>query len=99
MILGSTLLVSPHTYHYDLCILLLPILCLATTAGQRAFVYYGLLSLGVAVAGELQEFFHIPILPILLIGMICELRLHGVFLPNSNIRRSAAPLEIDSSPA
>ena len=99
MILGSTLLVSPHTYHYDLCILLLPILCLATTAGQRAFVYYGLLSLGVAVAGEFQEFFHIPILPILLIGMICELRLHGVFLPNSNIRRSAAPLEIDSSPA
>ena len=41
MILGSTLLVSPHTYHYDLCILLLPILCLATTASQRAFAYYG----------------------------------------------------------
>lgn len=99
MILGSTLLVSPHTYHYDLCILLLPILCLSTTASQRAFTYYGLLALGVTVASEFQEFFHIPILPILLVAMVCELRLQGIFLPNSNVLRSCVSPDIKSSPA
>ena len=99
MILGSTLLISPHTYHYDLCILLLPILCLATTAGQRAFTYYGLLAVGVTVASECQEFFHIPILPTLLVAMVCELRLQGVFLSNSNDRRSAVAMDVKASPA
>ncbi len=99
MILGSTLLISPHTYHYDLCILLLPILCLATTASQRAFAYYGLLAIGVTVASEFQEFFHIPILPILLVAMVCELRLQGVFLPNSNVLRTGVSMDMKSAPA
>ena len=94
MILGSTLLLSPHTYHYDLCILLLPILCLAMSASQRAFAYYGLLAIGVTVAGEFQEYFHIPILPILLVGMVCELRLRGVNLPTSNARQTDVAWEI-----
>ena len=78
MLLGSTILISPHTYHYDLCVLLLPILWLASTSTQRGIAYFGLLAVGVAVASNVQEIFHIPILPILLIGMVSELRLWAV---------------------
>lgn len=78
MLLGSTILISPHTYHYDLCVLLLPILWLVSTRTQRGIAYYCLLAIGVAIASNAQESFGIPILPIFLVGMICELRLWGV---------------------
>ena len=79
-VLGATLLISPHTYHYDLCVLLLPILWLATNSTRQGIVYYAILSLGVTIAGDLQELLHIPVIPILLIGIICELRLRGLSL-------------------
>ncbi len=78
MLLGSTLLLSPHTYQYDLCILLLPVLCLSVTASKRGIACFGLLTLGVTVASDLQNVLHIPVVPILLIAMICELRLRAV---------------------
>ena len=81
MLLGSTLLLSPHTYHYDLCVLILPILWLIGTSSQRGLAWYGLLAIGVTTASNIQELLHVPVLPILLIGMICELRLRGVAMP------------------
>ena len=77
MVFASTILISPHTYHYDLCVLLLPILWLAVSATQHGIVCYGLLAIGITVASFIQDYFHIPILPILLVGMVCELRLRG----------------------
>ena len=87
MLLGSTILISPHTYHYDLCVLLLPILWLAVTDTKRGIATYALVAIGVTVASDTQVYFHIPIVPILLVGMVCELRLRGV-LPS--IERVAA---------
>ena len=78
MLLGSTILISPHTYHYDLCVLLLPILWLAVTNTERGIATFALVAIGVTVASDAQDYFHIPIVPILLVGMVCELRLRGV---------------------
>ncbi len=78
MLFGSTLLISPHTYQYDLCILLLPILCLSATATKQGIAYFGLLTVGVTVASEVQSLLHLPVVTILLIAIICELRLRGV---------------------
>ena len=78
MLLGSTILISPHTYHYDLCVLLLPILWLAATSTQRGIAYFAILAIGVAVAGNIEDYLHVPTLPILLVGIVCELRLRGV---------------------
>ena len=96
MLLGSTILISPHSYHYDLCVLLLPILWLASTKTHRGIACYGLLAIGVAIASNAQELFHIPVLPILLIGMVCELRLSGV-LPEEERSVAAPTLAISPS--
>jgi hypothetical protein len=85
MLLGSTILISPHTYHYDLCVLLLPILWLAATSTQRGIAYFAILAIGVAVAGQIQDTFDVPILPILLVGIVCELRLRGVLRATEQI--------------
>ena len=90
MVLATTLAVSPHTYHYDLCILLLPILWLAATSPRQGFAYYAMLAVGVVVAEDMQELLHIPIVPILLIGMVCELRLRGV-LPAVSACKTIVP--------
>lgn len=78
MVFATTLAISPHTYHYDLCILLLPILWLVATSTRQGSAYYLILSVGVVVAADMQELLHVPIIPILLVGIVCELRLRGV---------------------
>ena len=95
MLLATTLLISPHTYHYDLCVLLLPILWLVATAPKCGIAYYGMLAVGLAVAPPMQEYLQIPIVPILLIGIVCELRLRGV-MPSLNPDRGVDP-KISSS--
>jgi hypothetical protein len=95
MLLATTLLISPHTYHYDLCVLLLPILWLVATTPKYGFAYYGMLAVGLAVAPQMQEYLQIPIVPILLIGMVCELRLRGL-IPSLNQVRKVEP-KISSS--
>jgi hypothetical protein len=90
MVLATTLAISPHTYHYDLCILLLPILWLAATSPRQGFAYYAMLAVGVVIAEDLQELLHIPIVPILLIGIVCELRLRGV-LPAVSACKTIVP--------
>ncbi len=77
MLFGTTLLISPHSYHYDLCILLLPILWGIAAAPKQGMAWYGLLAVGVTVAGDVIELFHVPILPIVLVGIVCESRLRG----------------------
>jgi hypothetical protein len=90
MLLATTLLISPHTYHYDLCVLLLPILWLVAMAPRCGIAYYGMLAVGLAVAPQMLEYLQIPIVPILLIGIVCELRLRGV-MPSLNPDRGVDP--------
>lgn len=78
LVLATTLAISPHTYHYDLCTLMLPILWLAATSPRQGFAYYAMLAVGVTVAAEVQKLLHVPIVPILLVGIVCELRLRSV---------------------
>ncbi len=49
-----------------------------------------MLAVGLAVAPQMQEYLQIPIVPILLIGIVCELRLRGV-MPSLNPDRRADP--------
>ncbi len=74
-VFAATLLLSPHAYHYDLAILMLPILWLAIRAPRRALIYFTVLSVGITTAGPLQAWSHIPVIPVLLVGFVCELRL------------------------
>lgn len=90
MVVATTLAISPHTYHYDLCILLLPILWLAATSPRQGFAYYAMLAVGVTIAADLQELLHVPIIPILLVGIVCELRLRGV-LPSVQADKMVVP--------
>ena len=90
MVLATTLAISPHTYHYDLCILLLPILWLVATSSRQGNAYYMMLAVGVVVAADMQELLHVPIIPILLVGIVCELRLRGV-LPVIPVCKTIVP--------
>jgi hypothetical protein len=78
LVYAVTLLVSPHTYHYDLCILLLPILCLVALAPSQGIAYFAMLSVGVAIAADVQTYFGLPVVPLLLIGIVSELRMRTV---------------------
>ncbi|XZE43142.1 glycosyltransferase family 87 protein [Pirellulaceae bacterium SH467] len=71
----ATILLSPHFYHYDLCILLLPIVWMLATETQRGICYFVTLSLALMLAPEVYALWQIPLLPIVLLGMLCELRL------------------------
>jgi len=68
----------------------LPILWLVATAPKCGIAYYGMLVVGLAVAPQMQEYLQIPIVPILLIGIVCELRLRGV-MPSLNPDRGVDP--------
>jgi hypothetical protein len=97
MMLCTTLLLSPHTYHYDLCILLLPILWLAVVNWRTSFVYYAMLAIGVAIAAELQSLLHVPAIPILLIGILCELRLRGILANREHQEPALASIRLKDS--
>lgn len=84
--ISSTVLLSPHYYHYDLCILLIPTLWLIVTEPRRGFAYFAILSLGVVLAGDANVYFRIPLLPLMLVGIVCELRLSGLFLGSIQYR-------------
>lgn len=78
MLLATTLLISPHTYQYDLCVLMLPVLWMCATASKSGVATFALLAMGVTVAGEVQSILNIPVVPIVLVGIVCELRLRAV---------------------
>lgn len=74
-VLCVTFLLSPHAYSYDMCLLLLPIYWIYAQQPRVGFVYYMLLTMAVAAAAMVLQVFSLPILPVLLIGIVCELRL------------------------
>ncbi len=81
-LLLATVLLSPHFYHYDLCILLLPIVWLLATDLPRGISYFIILSLAQVLAPDVYGLWQIPVMPIVLLGMLCELRLSQKLSPS-----------------
>jgi hypothetical protein len=75
LILCVTFLLSPHAYSYDMCVFLLPIFWIFAQQPRVGFVYYMLLTMAVAAAAMVLTILSLPVLPILLVGIVCELRL------------------------
>ena len=75
LMLCATFLLSPHAYSYDLCLFLLPVFLTWAQQPRMGFAYYALLTMTVAVSAVVLNTLHLPILPIILIGIICEMRL------------------------
>jgi hypothetical protein len=66
--LCSTMLIAPHAYHYDVCIILLPIGWMAAIRTRFAIATYGVLAFGLASVSMLYSLVPIPILPLVLWG-------------------------------
>lgn len=64
----ATLLLSPHAYHYDLCILLLPIGWMAVYSTRWALGTFMILAFGLALATRIYPVLPVPILPFVLLG-------------------------------
>lgn len=79
LLLTATILLSPHFYHYDLCILLLPIVWMLRSDWKRGACYFVSLSLAMVLASDVHFILQIPLLPIVLLGILCELRLSDRF--------------------
>lgn len=79
LVLCGTFLLSPHAYSYDMCLFLLPVFWISAQQPRVGFVYYTLLTLTIAAASMTLSILHLPILPILLVGLVCELRLRTRF--------------------
>lgn len=77
--LSTTFLLSPHAYSYDLVVFLLPILWIGVQQPVRGLAYFAILAIGNAVALDVYEHLHFPVMPVLLVAILCELRLHGRF--------------------
>lgn len=75
--IAGTALLSPHAYHYDLCLLMLPILWTFADRPQASVAYYALLSVAIAISPNLVDFLGFPIVAILLIGILSEIRLRN----------------------
>lgn len=75
MIFAATLLVSPHCYSYDLCVLLLPILWCMGIQSRTGVAYYALIAVATVLASDLLVYLQLPIIPIVLVAIVCELRL------------------------
>lgn len=75
MLLTATILLGPHFYHYDLCILLLPIVWMLRMDWPRGVCYFVILSLAMSLAPDVHSLLQIPLLPVVLLGILCELRL------------------------
>jgi nitrate reductase NapE component len=74
---AGTILLSPHAYHYDLCILLLPILWMAVQQPRQALAYYVLVSFAVFLSSNVMGSFRIPLIALMLLGMLIERRLRN----------------------
>lgn len=75
LVLCATFLLSPHAYSYDMCLFLLPVFSLCALHPRMGFSYYTLLTMTVAVSAVVLNTLNLPILPIVLIGIVCEMRL------------------------
>ena len=75
--IAGTALLSPHTYHYDMCLFMLPVLWAFADRPQTSIAYYALLSVAIAASPNVVDFLGIPIVAILLIGILSEFRLRN----------------------
>jgi hypothetical protein len=66
--LVATLLLAPHAYHYDLCILLLPICWMAIYEPRLSVVTFSILAFGVALSTRIYPLVPVPLLPFALLG-------------------------------
>lgn len=74
--LSATFLLSPHAYSYDLVVFLLPILWIGSKEPVRGLAYFAVLAIGNVIAADVYEHLHFPLMPVLLLAILCELRLH-----------------------
>jgi hypothetical protein len=56
---------------------------MAATATRVGIVYYVLLALGVTMAADVQNHLGIAIVPMILVGILCELRLRPLLASRS----------------
>jgi hypothetical protein len=66
----GTFLLAPHAYQYDLTLLLLPILGLSLQSVRPSWSRYAVLAICITLAATLWDAYHIPILPVALLGML-----------------------------
>lgn len=74
-VIAATFLVSPHAYSYDLCVLLLPVLWIGAMQPRLGLIYYTVFAISIAASTAILDAFSLPVLPILLVGVLCEMRL------------------------
>jgi hypothetical protein len=82
-----TFLLSPHTYYYDLVILLVPLLWYAAVEPKRCVNYYLLIAAAVVIAPITLEFIGIPLIPIVLVGTLFEQRLRNAMSSRFPVHR------------
>lgn len=75
--IAGTALLSPHTYHYDMCLFMLPVLWAFADRPQTSIAYYALLSVAIAASPNVVDFLGVPVVAILLIGILSEFRLRN----------------------
>lgn len=91
----GTFLISPHAYHYDLSILILPVLWISVRQPQRGVIYFALLSIAIAVSSQVMETLRVPVIAIVLLGLLSELRLRDALartVPSSDLPRTKGSL-------
>jgi hypothetical protein len=81
-LLVATMLLSPHTYFYDLAILAVPIIGLSRLAPIRSGTYVSLLTFGVVFAEDCGKLTGLPILAVLLTAILVELQVAPRLLAN-----------------
>ncbi len=79
LVLCVTFLLSPHAYSYDLCLFLLPIVSIFAQQPRLGFIYFTLLTITIATATAFLNLFSLPVLPILLLAIVSELRLRTLY--------------------
>jgi hypothetical protein len=93
-VLAATFLLSPHAYSYDLCVLLLPVLWIGAMQPRLGLIYYTAFAISIAASTAILNAFSLPVLPILLVGVLCEMRLRvrvaqrdreGFFSPSESL--------------
>jgi len=71
-VLSATFLLSPHTYYYDLLILLIPVLWYLSIDLKRGLFYYAILTGAVVLAPVALQHLGIPLIPFVLVGILAE---------------------------
>jgi hypothetical protein len=80
-ILIVTFLLSPHSYYYDLVVLLAPLMWYAVTDLRRGVAYYLFISASIVLSPMALSTIGIPLIPLVLVAVMIERRLTQVAIP------------------